>query len=69
MHIKMKSSYKNHALKLEYTSPQQQMFAGFEHPFEKELVQAWIILHEEDLMTNWEFATTERNIFKIEPLK
>jgi len=33
------------------------------------LVQAWIILHEEDLMANWELATHEKNIFKIEPLK
>jgi hypothetical protein len=33
------------------------------------LVKAWIILHEEDLMANWELATTEQNIFKIEPLR
>ena len=33
------------------------------------LVQAWIIMHEEDLMANWSLATTEKNIFKIEPLK
>jgi hypothetical protein len=33
------------------------------------LVQAWIILHEEDLMANWELAINEKNIFKIEPLK
>ena len=33
------------------------------------LVQAWIILHEEELMANWQLATNEKNIFKIEPLK
>jgi hypothetical protein len=33
------------------------------------LVQAWIVLHEEDLMANWELSTSEKNIFKIEPLK
>jgi len=33
------------------------------------LVQAWIVLHGEDLMANWELATNEQNIFKIEPLK
>jgi len=33
------------------------------------LVQAWIILHEDELMANWELATNEQNIFKIEPLK
>jgi len=33
------------------------------------LVQAWIVMHEEDLMANWELATNEKNIFRIEPLK
>jgi hypothetical protein len=33
------------------------------------LVQAWIILHEEELMANWELVTHEKNIFRIEPLK
>jgi len=33
------------------------------------LVQAWIIMHEEDLMANWQLATTGQNIFKIEPLR
>ena len=33
------------------------------------LVQAWIIMHEEDLMANWSLATNEANIFRIDPLK
>ena len=33
------------------------------------LVQAWIIMHEEDLMANWELAINEKNIFRIEPLR
>ena len=33
------------------------------------LVQAWIVMHEEDLMANWELAINETNIFRIEPLK
>jgi hypothetical protein len=33
------------------------------------LVQAWIILHADELTANWELATDEKNIFKIEPLK
>ena len=33
------------------------------------LVQAWIIIHEEDLMANWSLATNEANIFRIDPLK
>ncbi|GAP72465.1 hypothetical protein SAMD00024442_32_36 [Candidatus Symbiothrix dinenymphae] len=34
-----------------------------------QLVRAWIILHEEELVANWELATNEKNIFKIDPLK
>jgi hypothetical protein len=34
-----------------------------------QLVRAWIILHEEELMADWELATNEKNIFKIDPLK
>ncbi|GHT54827.1 hypothetical protein FACS189446_5310 [Bacteroidia bacterium] len=26
-------------------------------------------MHEEDLIANWELATTEQNIFTIEPFK
>ena len=33
------------------------------------LVQAWIVMHEEDLMANWELAISEKNIFRIEPLR
>ena len=33
------------------------------------LVQAWITLHADELMANWELATNEKNIFKIDPLK
>jgi hypothetical protein len=33
------------------------------------LVQAWIVMHEEDLMANWQLATNEKNIFKIDPLR
>jgi hypothetical protein len=34
-----------------------------------QLVKAWIILHEEDLMTDWDLAVTGQGIFRIEPLK
>jgi hypothetical protein len=33
------------------------------------LVQAWIEIHQEDLMADWELATIGQEIFKIEPLK
>ena len=46
-----------------------ELIAGNFPPKKMKLVQAWIIMHEEDLMANWELATHENNIFKIEPLK
>lgn len=33
------------------------------------LIQAWIVLHADELMADWELAANENNIFKIEPLK
>ena len=33
------------------------------------LVQAWMLIHREDLLADWELAKTGQPIFKIEPLK
>lgn len=33
------------------------------------LVQAWIEIHREDLMADWQLAVTGQQPFKIEPLK
>lgn len=33
------------------------------------LVQAWIEIHREDLMANWELAVNGQQIFRIEPLR
>jgi shikimate kinase len=33
------------------------------------LVQAWIEIHADELMADWELASTGQNVFKIEPLK
>lgn len=32
------------------------------------LVQAWIELHKEELLANWEIATASENPYKINPL-
>jgi hypothetical protein len=52
-----------------FSIPDGKMIEGNLPPKKVKLVQAWIVLHEEDLMSNWEFATSERNIFRIEPLR
>ena len=33
------------------------------------LVQAWIEIHQDDLMADWELAVNGQEVFKIEPLK
>jgi hypothetical protein len=33
------------------------------------LIQAWILLHREELEANWELAINMEPIFKIEPLR
>ena len=39
-------------------------------PSNKEkLIQAWIEIHKEDLMANWQLAVSGNTIFKIDPLK
>lgn len=39
-------------------------------PFGKvRLVQAWIEIHREELLANWQLALNGEEVFKIEPLK
>ena len=33
------------------------------------LVQAWIEIHREELMANWELASEGQMVFRIEPLR
>ena len=33
------------------------------------LVQAWIEIHQEELMADWELAVNGQQVFKIDPLK
>jgi shikimate kinase len=33
------------------------------------LVQAWIEIHKDELMADWELASSGESIFKIDPLK
>jgi hypothetical protein len=33
------------------------------------LVQAWVEIHQEELMADWELAANGKAVFKIEPLR
>jgi len=52
-----------------FSIPDGEILSGNLPAKKTQLVKAWIILHEEDLMANWELATNEKNIFRIDPLK
>jgi hypothetical protein len=52
-----------------FSIPDGELLDGNLPPKKMPLVKAWIVLHEDELMANWELATTEQNIFTIEPLK
>jgi hypothetical protein len=38
-------------------------------PSKLRMVQAWIEIHQEDLMADWELASQGENVFRIVPLK
>ncbi len=35
----------------------------------EKLIQAWIEIHKEDLMADWQLAVTGNKVFNIDPLK
>ena len=49
--------------------PEGNVIEGSVRPNKLKLVQAWIEIHQEDLMADWQLAANGQPIFKIEPLK
>ena len=45
-----------------------EILAGDLPPQQLRLVQAWIELHRDELMADWELAVSGENPYKIEPL-
>lgn len=45
------------------------LIAGELKSNKKRLVQAWIEIHKDELMADWELAVSGHEIFKIDPLK
>jgi len=52
-----------------FSIPEGELIAGSLPKKKIRLIQAWIVMHEEDLMANWDLAINEKNIFRIEPLR
>lgn len=46
-----------------------QLIEGTMKPNKMKLVQAWIEIHNEELLADWDLAIRGETIFKIDPLK
>lgn len=49
--------------------PDGQVLEGKLKANKLKLVQAWIEIHQEELMADWELASNGQTVFKIDPLK
>ena len=49
--------------------PDGEVLEGTLPPKKLRMLQAWIAIHEEELMANWTLAVKGEPIFKIEPLR
>jgi len=49
--------------------PEGKILEGELKPNKMKLVQAWIEIHNDELMADWELASHGETIFKIDPLK
>jgi hypothetical protein len=49
--------------------PNGEIIEGSIRSAKLKLVQAWIEIHQENLMANWELAINGQAVFKLEPLK
>lgn len=49
--------------------PEGEVMEGSLPPKKLRILQAWITIHEEDLMADWALAVKGEPVFKIEPLR
>jgi len=49
--------------------PDNDVLEGKIPPSKMKLLQAWIELHKEELMADWELASQGQQPYKIEPLR
>ncbi len=51
------------------TIPEGEILEGKLQRSKLKLVQAWVEIHQDELMANWELAVSGQQIFKIIPLR
>jgi hypothetical protein len=49
--------------------PDGNLLAGTLKPNKMKLIQAWIEIHSDELMADWDLASQGETVFKIDPLK
>jgi len=52
-----------------YQIPEGNLLEGSMPSNKEKLLLAWIEIHKEDLMANWDLAVSGNKVFTIEPLK
>jgi hypothetical protein len=52
-----------------FSIPEGEIIEGKLKTEKVKLVQAWVLIHQEDLIADWELAKSGQPVFKIEPLK
>ena len=52
-----------------FSIPDGELIGGELRSNKSKLVEAWIEIHKEELMADWELAVNGQEIFKIDPLK
>ena len=52
-----------------FSIPDGELISGGLKSNKAKLVQAWIEIHRDELMADWELAVNGQEIFKIDPLK
>jgi Domain of unknown function (DUF4160) len=52
-----------------FTIPEGNLIEGYIPNNKQKLVIAWIELHQDELMADWELAISGQKIFSIDPLK
>ncbi len=52
-----------------YQIPEGNLLQGSMPSNKEKLIQAWIEIHKEDLMTDWQLAVAGSRVFNIDPLK
>jgi hypothetical protein len=52
-----------------FSIPHGELIVGKIKSSKTKLIQAWIEIHQEDLMANWELAINGNEVFKIDPLR